>query len=88
MKPEISANTTSISLRTTMDKIAEIDSLAKSSARSRNSLLNEALEYYIDLKKWEFEEIKKGLKDIEEGRIIPFEQVVKELNEYLDGIDE
>lgn len=40
-----------------------LESLAKSTARSRAYLINEAIKEYLDINEWQIQEIKQAIKD-------------------------
>ncbi|HZS54561.1 MAG TPA: ribbon-helix-helix protein, CopG family [Bryobacteraceae bacterium] len=64
-----------VSFRTDEQTLRQLDALAEKMDRSRGWVINEALEYYLDLRRWQIEEIKKGIADSEAGRSFSEEQV-------------
>jgi predicted transcriptional regulator len=47
----------------------QVDALARSLRRSRNSLLTEAVERYLEMQKRQIAHIEDGLADLEAGRV-------------------
>lgn len=52
-------------------KVAEIDALAAAMDRSRNDVVNEAIEQYLAANAWQIERIKEGIAATREGRTLP-----------------
>jgi predicted transcriptional regulator len=67
--------TIQISFRTEEKVREELDRIARSLDRSRNWVINEAIANYIDLHKWQLDQIKRGIRDSEEGRTFTTEEV-------------
>jgi predicted transcriptional regulator len=76
-------NTISLSFRTEEGKRAQLDAIAKALDRNRNWVINEAIEYYLDLHRWQLEEIKKGEEDIKAGRWLTSQQVRERLEKQI-----
>lgn len=51
-----------ISLRIDDSKIEELDQLAKATKRDRTFVINEAIESYLEVNKWQIDHIKASLK--------------------------
>lgn len=58
-----------ITIRTA--KVSEIDALAKSMDRSRNYVVNQAIEQYLATNAWQMARISEGIKASLEGRTSP-----------------
>jgi predicted transcriptional regulator len=56
------ANKKTISFRLEQEKVAALDQLAKAQTRDRTFLLNEAVDAYLDVQRWQFEHLQEGLK--------------------------
>lgn len=65
----------SLSFRTEEDKRAQLDQLADTLDRNRNWVINEAIDAYLDLHKWQLEEIEKGIAATDVGRSYTHEQM-------------
>ena len=66
-----------ITIRTS--KVSEIDALASAMDRSRNYIVNQAIEQYLDANAWQVECIKEGLADARAGRVYPADEVLAEI---------
>ena len=73
----------SISIRVEDTLATKIDNIAKMQDRDRSYIINKAIKDYIDHEEYILEQINEALKDIEEGRVHSFEDVKKEMNEYI-----
>ena len=62
-----------ITIRTS--KVAEIDALASAMDRSRNYVVNQAIEQYLAANAWQVERIREGLAAAREGRVLPADEV-------------
>ncbi len=65
----------SLSFRTEEEKRDQLDRLAESLDRNRNWVINEAIDAYLDLHKWQLEQIERGIRDTQEGRVYSTAQV-------------
>lgn len=63
------------SLRIDETKLNRLDALAQTMGLSRGQAINEALDRYIEYNDWFLTAVDKGLKDIEEGRIVSAEEM-------------
>ena len=70
----------SVSFRTDQKKVKQLDSLAKRQRRARTQLIDEALENYIEIQKWQMEEIRIAIKEADAGDFAPDEEVRAALN--------
>ena len=49
--------------------IGRLDSLAKTQDRPRSYLINQALKQYVEYEEWVCQEVRAGLKEVEQGEI-------------------
>lgn len=56
-----------ITIRTA--KVAEIDALAGAMDRSRNYIVNQAIEQYLEANTWQVERIKDGIAAARDGKV-------------------
>lgn len=71
-----------ISLRIEESKIAELDQLADSTQRDRSFLINEAIENYLEVQKWQIDHIKAALKQADAGEFATDADVSKALKKW------
>ena len=62
-----------ITIRTA--KVSEIDALANAMDRSRNYIVNQAIEQYLEANAWQMERISAGIAAARDGKIIPADEV-------------
>lgn len=60
--------TVNLSFRTAETTRDALDQIAKSVDRNRNWLINEAIENYLELHRWQIEQIEQGIADSDAGR--------------------
>jgi predicted transcriptional regulator len=60
-----------ITVRATKEIVSEIDALAAAMDRSRNYVVNQALQHYIEANAWQIERIREGLAAARKGRTRP-----------------
>jgi predicted transcriptional regulator len=63
-----------ITIRTA--KVADIDALAQAMDRTRNYIVNQAIEQYLAANAWQMERIAEGVKAAESGQAKPAEDVI------------
>lgn len=68
-----------LSVRTEESVVSDLDRLAEALDRNRNWLVNEAIGQYLDLHRWQLEQIEKGLADAEAGRTVTTDDVLKRI---------
>lgn len=68
-----------ITIRAAKNVVSEIDALAAAMDRSRNYVVNEALEQYLAANAWQIERIKAGIDAAREGRVRPAEGVFADI---------
>ena len=66
-----------VSFRLDSDKVSALDTLAEVLDRDRSYLLNEAVTAYLDVQRWQIEQIKTGIRQAEAGKLIDHRQVKK-----------
>lgn len=59
--------------------LAELDALAATTERSRDDIVNDALQSYLALNAWQIERIKAGMQAAREGRVRPAEDVFADI---------
>ena len=69
-------NKKTISFRLEAEKVEELDEVGKLLARDRTFLLNEAVEAYLDVQRWQLAHIKESIRQADSGMGIPHEELV------------
>jgi predicted transcriptional regulator len=69
-------NKKTISFRLDLEKAVELDELGKEQARDRTFLLNQAVEAYLDVQRWQLAHIKESIRQADSGMGLPHEKVV------------
>ncbi len=69
------AHKKTVSFRLERRKVAALDQLAKAQTRDRTFLLNEAVDAYLDVQRWQIEHIEEGLRQAEAGMGTDHEEV-------------
>ncbi|TAN03667.1 MAG: ribbon-helix-helix protein, CopG family [Rhodanobacteraceae bacterium] len=64
-----------ITVRTDKRTVGAIDALAGAMDRSRNYIVNQAIQQYLDANAWQVKRIKAGMEDARAGRVSPAEEV-------------
>jgi predicted transcriptional regulator len=64
-----------LSIRINSKTKQRLDALAQRSRRSKSFLAAEAVLAYVDSQAWQFEEIEKGMADIQAGQTVSHEKV-------------
>ena len=64
-----------ITVRAKKEIVTEIDALASAMDRSRNYVVVQALEQYLETNAWQIERIKDGIAAAREGRVVAADDV-------------
>lgn len=71
--------TAPITIRTAKDTVDAIDALAGSMDRSRNYVVNQAIEQYLQAHAWQVERIQAGVEAARSGRVQPADTVFADI---------
>jgi len=63
------------------ERIAELDALARATDRSRDDIIDQAIEQYLEANSWQMKRIEAGIDAAREGR-------VRDADEVFGGIAE
>ena len=75
-------STEAFSVRTDSSKVQQLDELAKRQDRSRNYLVNQAINGFLELHAWQEERIKAGIKAADEGRVVGETEMERIFSKY------
>jgi predicted transcriptional regulator len=74
---------TTITVRVSTELRSRLEAIAKETRRSKSFLSNEAIERYVESEEEFIESIKQGMKELDEGKGIPHEEVMREIDEMI-----
>ena len=77
--------TEAFSVRTDAKTVIKLDKLAEQQDRSRNYLVNQAIDQYLELLAWQDERIKEGIKAADAGRFASDAEMDAIFNRYKDA---
>jgi predicted transcriptional regulator len=72
-------NTTTITVRLPNEKIAILDQIAADEDRSRNYLLNQAVDSYIEIRQAWVNGVEEAIKQADEGKLASLDSIIEEL---------
>ena len=77
----MASNTGRMSISVSPDKQAKLDAIAANADRSRSYIVNEAIDYYLDLYEWQTRRIEERLERAQSGEAkwIPHDEVFDRL---------
>ena len=75
-------STEAFTIRSESSKVKKLDQLANKLDRSRNYLVNQAIEQYLDLNNWQIQQIKQGIKAADENRFVDDSEMERIFNKY------
>jgi predicted transcriptional regulator len=65
-------------VRISPEKQQQLDVLAQALDRSRNWVVSEAIDQYLDVQAWQIEQIQHGIEEADRGEFAPHEDVIAE----------
>lgn len=71
------AEVKTISFRAAAKKISDLDALGEVLERDRSYLINEAIDNYLQLMKYQIEQIQEGIRQADQGRLVEHAEVRK-----------
>ncbi len=71
--------TAPITIRTDKHTVSAIDALADAMDRSRNYVVNQAIQQYLDANAWQVERIKAGMAAARKGKVHPTDAVLADI---------
>lgn len=77
------ADTAIVTVRIAADLKAKLETLARSTRRSRSYLAAEAIAAYVELNAWQIGEIEAGIAELEGGQVISEEQAAEMYDRLL-----
>ena len=77
--------TEAFSVRTDKDKVRQLDKLAKQMDRSRNYIVNQAIDQLLELHAWQDERVKAGVRAADKGEFVGNAEVDQIFDKYRDA---
>ena len=74
--------TEAFSVRADTKKVKQLDRIAKQQDRSRNYLVNQAIDQLLELHAWQNERVKEGINAADHGRFPSDANMARILNKY------
>ena len=74
--------TEAFSVRADSKKVRQLDRIAKLQDRSRNYLVNQAIDQLLELHTWQVGRVKEGIKAADEGRFASDVEMAKIFSKY------
>ncbi len=78
-------NTEAFTIRSDSKKVKQLDKLASQMDRSRNYLVNQAIDQLLEIHTWQIERTKEGIKAADEGRFASDNEMKRIFNKYEDN---
>jgi predicted transcriptional regulator len=79
------AGSTTMTIRVSAEVKEKLGRLAQDTRRSRSFLAGEAVEAYVERELAIIEGVRRGLADVEAGRVVPHEEAMAELRAAIDA---
>ena len=74
--------TTTLSVRLDTDTKKRLEALAKRARRSKSFLAAEAIAAFVEAESWQLDEIQIGIKQLDQGRGVPHQDVANWLRAW------
>ena len=76
--------TEAFSVRADSKKVKQLDRIAKQQDRSRNYVVNQAIDQLLALHAWQIERVKEGIMAADEGRFASDADMTRIFNKYTN----
>ena len=74
--------TEAFSVRADSKKVTQLDKIAKQQDRSRNYIVNQAIDQLLELHAWQIERVKEGITAADEGRFASHAELTRIFKKY------
>jgi len=78
-------DTEAFTIRSDSKKVRQLDKLASQMDRSRNYLVNQAIDQLLEIHAWQIERTKEGIQAVDEGRFASDAEMERIFNKYEDS---
>jgi len=82
LKRREAMSTEAFSVRADSKKVKRLDRIAKQQDRSRNYLVNQAIDQFLELHAWQEERIREGIKAADDGRFVSDAEMTRISSKY------
>ena len=77
--------TEAFTVRSDSKKVKQLDKLASQMDRSRNYLVNQAIDQLLEIHSWQIDRTKEGIKAADEGRFASDAEMEQIFNKYKNN---
>jgi len=77
--------TEAFSVRTDTKKVKQLDKLAKQMDRSRNYIVNQAIDQLLELHAWQDERVRAGIRAADRGKFVNDAEMERIFGKYSDA---
>ena len=77
--------TEAFSVRTDTEKVKQLNKLAKQQDRSRNYIVNQAIDQLLALHTWQDEQTRKGIKAADDGKFVSDSDMEQIFEKYQEA---
>ena len=81
------AATETMTIRVSAETKRKLERIADDTRRSKSFLAGEAVSAYVDRELEIIEGIKRGLADVEAGRVVPHDEAMAEIYAAIDAVE-
>lgn len=78
-------STEAFTVRTDSKKVKKLDKLANQMERSRNYVVNQAIDQLLEVHAWQVERTKEGIKAADEGRFATDAEMERVFDKYKES---
>ena len=76
--------TEAFTVRAESNIVHQLDHIAGSLDRSRNYLVNQAIQEYLETHSWQIEKITQGIESADRGELVGHDQVMQEMDALIE----
>lgn len=77
-------STEAFTVRAEENIVHQLDHIAGSLDRSRNYLVNQAIQEYLETHAWQIEKITQGVEAADNGELVKHDQVMQEMDALIE----
>ncbi|MDF1583402.1 MAG: ribbon-helix-helix protein, CopG family [Methyloprofundus sp.] len=77
-------STEAFTVRAESNIVHQLDHIAGSLDRSRNYLVNQAIQEYLKTHAWQIEKITQGIEAADRGELVEHDQVMQEMDALIE----